>query len=128
MTRAAIAAMLALTVALGAGSRIFKIGVVIWDKSFGDVAYAVMVAFILLFVRPNTKAIAIGGIATAICFALELFQATGVPARAPRVLQIVLGTTFAWHDMACYAIGGVVATVAIILLTPRGASGSLPSK
>lgn len=114
--------MLCATIALGVASRVWPIGNTIWDKSFGDVAYAIMIGFVILFVRPRTKPHAVGMIATAIGFALELFQLTGIPARAPRVLRIALGDTFAWHDMACYAIGGCL--VALIL---RASSRARPS-
>ena len=119
--------MIALTIALGGVSRVWQIGSSLWDKSFGDIAYAILVAFIVLFVSPRATPVAVGAVAVTICFAIELFQLTGIPARAPRLLRIVLGTTFAWHDLACYAIGGAVAA-AIIALSPRAASGSLPSK
>ena len=127
MKRPRVAALIAGTIALGTASRVWPIGNAVWDKSLGDVAYAVMVAFIVVFVRPRARAPAIAAIAITLCFAIELFQLTGIPARAPRVLRIALGTTFAWHDMACYAIGGVVAAT-VIALSPRAASGSLPSK
>jgi len=95
-------------IALGGASRLVPVGNAIWDKSMGDVAYAVMVGFIVLFLRPRTKMIATAGITIAICFAIETFQLTGIPARAPRLLRIALGTTFAWHDMACYVVGALL--------------------
>ena len=113
MSRPVVAMMIAVTIALGAASRVWPIGSSLWDKSFGDVAYAIMVAFVVLFVSPRAKPIAIGAIAVTICFALELFQLTGVPARAPPLLRIVLGTTFAWHDVVCYAVGAAVAAVVV---------------
>ena len=119
--------MIAVTIALGAASRVWPIGSAIWDKSFGDVAYAIMVAFVVLLVAPRAKPIAIGAVAITICFAIELFQLTGIPARAPMLLRVVLGTTFARHDLVCYALGGVVAAL-IIALSRRASSRSLPSK
>jgi hypothetical protein len=53
---------------------------------------------------------AVAAIAMALCTALELFQATGIPARSPRLIRFVLGATFAWSDLVCYAVG--IATVA----------------
>ena len=114
-------------VAIGAGSRLWPIGVGVWDKSVGDVAYAVMIAFVVLFVWPRAKPIAIGGIAIGICFAIEVFQLTGLPRRAPRLLRIALGDTFAWHDMACYVVGGLVAGAIVLVLSRRAASGDSPS-
>ena len=121
-SRRSIALAIVVTIAIGGASRIVPLGIRIWDKSAGDIAYAVMVAFIVLFARPRAHPIAIGALAIAICFALELFQLTGIPARQPRVLQIVLGKEFAWHDMACYVIGGGVAMVLIDRLFSRPAS------
>lgn len=119
--------LIVVTVGLGGASRVWPVGSAVWDKSVGDVAYAIMVAFFVLFVAPRTKAIATGVVAVAICFVIELFQLTGIPARAPRLLRIVLGTTFAWHDLFCYAVGGVVAAL-VVAISRRAASGSLPSR
>ena len=122
MKRPTIALLIVATTALGGASRIWPIGVELWDKSFGDVAYAIMIAWLVLFVRPSTKPLALGAVAIVICFAIETFQLTGIPARAPRVVQLVLGRQFAWHDMACYVIGGCLA--ALIL---RASSAVRPS-
>ena len=90
----------------------------------GDVAYAVMIGFLVQLVRPRTSAMATAGVAIAICFAIELFQLTGLPARAPRALRIVLGDTFAWDDVGCYAVGGAVVGLVMfghaLRATPRG--------
>ena len=63
-----------------------------WDKSFGDADYAVMIGFLLLALRPKLSPRAIGLGAFGICFALELFQLTGIPLRTPRPLRFLLGT------------------------------------
>lgn len=121
--RRTVALAIAATIGLGALSRISQIGLVIWDKSAGDIAYAVMVALLLLFVRPRAHPIAVGALAIALCWALEIFQLTGIPARAPYVLQIALGTKFSWHDMTCYVIGGGLAMVLVDkLMVSRRAS------
>ena len=90
---------------VGGASRLLPIGVQLWDKSLGDAAYATMIYFMVAFVRPGWRSLFVGGVALAICVAVECFQLTGLPLRLPRVLQIALGTTFAWHDLACYAVG-----------------------
>ena len=101
------------SVLLGLASRkLGPTGFALWDKSFGDVAYTVMFGFLLLAVRPTLSARAVGLGAFGICFALELFQLTGIPLHMPQPLRFLLGTSFAWHDVACYAIGAAaVATV-----------------
>jgi hypothetical protein len=124
VTRATSALLVVITIALGGASRVWPIGFAAWDKSLGDVAYAIMIAFLLSFVFPRARSLAIGGSAMGLCFVLEAFQATGIPARAPRLLRIVLGTTFAWHDLACYAVGGVVAALVHARITrPKNANG-----
>jgi hypothetical protein len=68
-----------------------------------------------------------GAGAIALSVAVELFQLTGLPSRAPRVLRVLLGDTFAWHDVACYVAGGVVAGLAVAaharMTGPKNASG-----
>lgn len=109
----------AITIALGLASRRFPIGVFVWDKSLGDALYAVMVYFVVALVRPSLRPRALGLLAFGISFAIELFQATGIPARLPRVLQLVLGTSFGWHDVVCYAVGAAfVALVDGLVLRP----------
>jgi hypothetical protein len=103
-------------VLLGLASRkLGPTGFALWDKSFGDADYAVMIGFLLLALRPTLSPRAIGIGAFGICFALELFQLTGIPLHAPRPLRFLLGTSFAWHDVACYAIGAA-AVAAIVHL------------
>ena len=121
MRRFAILGFVA-SVLLGLASRkLGPTGFALWDKSFGDADYAVMFGFLLLVLRPTLSALAIGLGAFGICFALELFQLTGIPLRAPQPLRFLLGTSFAWHDVACYAIGAAV-VAAIIHVGSRRAS------
>lgn len=102
---------LVLTVAIGLGSRRFPIGALVWDKSLGDALYAVMLYFVVLLARPALRPAVAGAAALSLSIAIEVFQLTGIPARLPRVLQLALGTTFAWHDVACYVVGALVAIV-----------------
>ena len=90
-----------------------------WDKSFGDADYAVMIGFLLLALRPKLSPRAIGLGAFGICFALELFQLTGIPLRTPQPLRFLLGTAFAWHDVACYAIGAAAVAAIVHLGSKR---------
>ena len=119
MTRRLLACLVALTIALGGASRLFPLGNATWDKSFGDGAYAVMVFFMVAFVVPGARSIPLGVIAIASCVAIECFQLTGIPARLPRLLQLALGTRFAWHDIACYVVGASLATLLHALLSGR---------
>lgn len=63
--------------------------------------------------RPRAALLA----AAAICFGLELFQLTGIPKTLPRLLRAAIGDTFAWHDVACYAVGALVTTVVTRMLS-----------
>lgn len=99
---------LGLTIALGLGSRRLHLGIHLWDKSLGDALYTVMVYELAFLARPRAAPVRLGVIAFAISFAIELFQLTGIPEDAPRLLQLVLGTTFAWHDVLCYAVGAAL--------------------
>ena len=99
-------------------ARLFPIGYPLWDKRLGDAAYATMIFFMVAFAQPRARSIVIGGIAVAISLAIECFQLTGLPARSPRIVQIALGTTFAWHDVACYVVGAALATLIHSLLEP----------
>jgi hypothetical protein len=119
VSRARSAALVGAVIALGAASRVWPIGRSLWDKSAGDAAYAMMLAFALSFVWPRMRSLALGITAFALSLAIELFQLTGLPARAPRLIQIALGTTFAWHDVACYAVGGAAAALVHRFLSQR---------
>ncbi|MBX3230220.1 MAG: DUF2809 domain-containing protein [Labilithrix sp.] len=117
MRRFAIAGA-ALSIGLGLLSRRAPIGLALWDKSFGDAIYAVMIGFLVLAARPGLGPRAVGLAAFAICFALEVFQLTGVAGKLPRFFRFVLGTTFAWHDVACY-VAGALAVTALCALESR---------
>lgn len=106
--RCAAAVGLFVAVALGLASRTFHLGWPLWDKSVGDVAYAVMVGFLVMLARPQLRACVAAALAVAVCFVIELVQLSGVLARAPRLARVALGDTFAWHDVACYVVGGLL--------------------
>ena len=98
-------------VAVGLLSRRIHVGLALWDKSLGDVLYAVMIGLLVLVARPDVRPRMLGLVTLGICTVIELFQLTGIPGRAPHLVRIVLGTTFAWHDVACYAVGALIAVV-----------------
>jgi hypothetical protein len=116
VTRARAAIFVAMTIALGIASRRFRIGFFLWDKSLGDALYTVMIYFFLALWRPTLRPHVLGLAALAISIAVEIFQLTGIPATLPRPLQIVLGTSFQLHDIACYIVGaGLVATIHYVM-------------
>jgi hypothetical protein len=119
-----VALLLALTVALGLASRKVRLGFDLWDKSLGDVLYAVAVVFALALALPRVRPVIVAAIGLAVCQAIECFQLTGVPlalARRHGWVRLLLGTTFAWHDVVCYVLG---AALALVCLRDSRATGS----
>jgi hypothetical protein len=112
VTRTRSAICFAGTIALGVASRRIHLGFALWDKSLGDALYTVMIYFAVACVRPSLSPRATGAIALGFSLAIETFQLTGIPARLPALLRFALGTTFAWHDVACYFVGALVVTAA----------------
>lgn len=116
--RAMYGVLLAATVAAGLLSRRLGTGVYFFDKSLGDVLYAVGVYFVLRVAWPRWSAVGAGVTAVAICLAVEGFKFTGLPAewRGSTVSRVVLGTTPSWHNVACYLLGvGLVAAGEVAL-------------
>ena len=119
------------TIALGLFSRLYPIGWPPYDKSLGDVLYAVAayLALALVFFRRSLALVA--ALALVACEAIEFFQATGIPehlARQWRPFGWLLGTTFAWHDVACYVVGVVFVMVFdVTLLRPAPVRQRCPS-
>jgi hypothetical protein len=111
-----------ITIALGAASRMFPLGFALWDKSLGDVAYATLLGFIFVVAWPRARPLVVFALTATACFAIELLQLTNIPRRAPRFLGILLGDTFAWHDVVCYLVGA--AFVVLVLLVHRRVNAS----
>ena len=126
MNRAAALAAIGGAVAVGLASRLLPVGSSVWDKSIGDVCYAVMIGFMVAFWRPAARGWVIGAITLAVCFAIEGFQLTGVPRHAPWPIRRALGDTFAWHDMACYVVGATVVVLVVLVVRPRRRSLRTP--
>jgi hypothetical protein len=101
---------LLLTICLGLLSRLFPIGWHSYDKSLGDVLYAVAVYLVLALVFYRTKPVMIACLALVLCVAIECFKLTGIPVDYGDLLIVrwVLGTTFSWHNVGCYGVGVVV--------------------
>ena len=118
---------LGLTLLLGLASRLWPVGWFLYDKSLGDVAYAAAAYLGLALLRPRWRSARVGMVALGWCVAVECFQATGIPLQYARlgVVRWLLGTTFAWHDLACYGVGvgGVVLLDRYGLRPQRGPGG-----
>jgi hypothetical protein len=121
-------AALAITVALGLVSRLCPLGWSVWDKSLGDVLYAVAAYLALALVLNRRSPLVVALVALTLCLSVEFFQATGIPAAYAHVpgVRWLLGTTFAWHDIACYCVGVPLACGLDLLLLRRGRPFSAP--
>jgi hypothetical protein len=116
-----LVAALAVTVALGLLSRLYPLGWSLYDKSLGDVLYAVAAYLTLALILYRRPPALVAALALAACLAVEFFQATGIPARYAHltVVRWLIGTTFSWHDIACYVIGvAVILGIDLLLLRP----------
>ena len=98
---------IASAIGIGLASRLHPLGWWVTDKSLGDVLYAVMVFSGWTVLFPRRRTIELGVAALLLCYAIETFQLTGIPLAYAhlRGVRWVLGTTFAWHDIACYTVG-----------------------
>ncbi|CAM5282008.1 DUF2809 domain-containing protein [Leifsonia shinshuensis] len=79
----------------------------------GDALYAVLLFLLVALVVPRAPVVVVGGVAFAVCAAVEVLQLTGVPARLSAAIpgvELVLGSTFQWVDLVAYAVGAGLAT------------------
>jgi hypothetical protein len=86
--------------------------------ALGDALYAVLVLLLVALMLPRVSRPAQAGIAVALCWAVEIAQATGGPAAAVAAwppLQYLLGTTFVATDLLWYAVGVLVASCLTVL-------------
>ncbi|MGD1277216.1 MAG: DUF2809 domain-containing protein [Tepidisphaeraceae bacterium] len=114
-------ALLAIVVFLGFFSRRWPIGLFVWDKSLGDIAYAAAAYLLLLLLLPRRSPAVLALFAMLFCLAIECFKFTGLPQQwaASPISRVVFGTTFSWHNLACYAIA-----IAAILAIERSPTAS----
>jgi hypothetical protein len=81
------------------------------DKIGGDVLYATLIYVVVILLRPATTLPVAVGWAIGLCWAVEFFQLTPIPAAASRrsVLgRLVLGSTFHWPDLLTYVVGALL--------------------
>lgn len=104
--RIALALAGIVTIALGLGIRAgVDAG---WAGPAGDVLYATLMYLAIAFVLPRTGRWQVAAVALSVCWAIELFQTTGIPAQLAQVfppVRLLLGTTFVPLDLLSYAIG-----------------------
>ena len=111
--RPALALALFGVIAAGYGSRTFGAGIPWIGKELGGVLWAAMFYLIAVLIAPRLPPA--GAAVAAFCVAagtefLQLYKAPWIEAvRANRLGAVVLGHSFAWRDVACYAVGAVAA-------------------
>jgi len=116
--RVRLVLLLLATLVLGIVSRKIRLGWPPWDKNLGDALYAVCVYLAIAIALPRMNRRMLAMVAFGICFAIELFQKTGIPMALQKKhawVHWILGTAFGWEDVLCYAIG----VCAIALVAPR---------
>jgi Protein of unknown function (DUF2809) len=113
---------LAATVVLGLVSRLYPVGWYLFDRSLGEVLYAVAAYLVLAMLLFRKPPLFIAVVAFACCLAVELFKLTGIPAAYQRLLLVrwFLGMTFSWLNLAYYLLG-----VLLIALADRATRASL---
>jgi hypothetical protein len=94
-------------VALGLLSRLRPIGWFLYDKTLGDILYAVAVYLALALLLFRWRSYWVALLALVLCMAVEAFQTTGIPASYSHIAGVrwLLGTTFSWHDVECLVVG-----------------------
>ena len=114
MTSSGTVGLLAVTVALGLASRLYRdvLPYVIAEYA-GDMLWATAVFFLLRLVRPAAHGLTLAAVALAIAFTVEFSQLAHPPwldafRRQPGV-ALVLGYDFVATDLACYTVGVVLA-------------------
>lgn len=93
----------------------------------GTVLYAALIYLLVLFIRPSIRAARAFLITSALCIAIELAQLSPVPAwlnDQSRVWGLLLGTGFAWTDLAAYVLGAAIC----VLLDRAAARGQATSE
>lgn len=115
--------------AVGAAVRFGAAGVLpAWITKYGgDAVWAMAWSLLALAVWPRLRRrAALAGLG--VCTAIEVFQATGIPAAIAHhgfLVRLALGTTFGWLDLIAYAAGSAVA--ALIIFFMRADTGGTPS-
>jgi hypothetical protein len=107
MRRWCCVAALAVVIASGVLSRSAPLGWPLYDKSLGDVLYAVAAYLALALLLPRAPVGIIATLGLGACLAVEFLKLSEVNARLLTVpiLHWFLGTTFSWHNIICYLLG-----------------------
>jgi len=93
-------------------SRAAPLGWYVYDKSLGDVLYAVAAYLCLAVLLPRAPVGLVAGLAVVACLGVEFLKLSDVNTRllTVPVLRWFLGTSFSWHNIVCYALGSAGAS------------------
>lgn len=92
---------------IGVGLAVHRLPRLLGDL-LGGALYAVLVYLLLAVLRPGARAVVLAGVALTVCTLVELAQLTDGPrtvVAAVPLLRLVIGSTFAAHDLLAYAVG-----------------------
>lgn len=92
---------------IGVGLAVHRLPGLLGDL-LGGAIYAVLVYLLLAVLRPGARAVVLAGVALTVCTLVELAQLTDGPrtvVAAVPLLRLVIGSTFAAHDLLAYAVG-----------------------
>ena len=125
-SRVAYALLIALTIALGLGSRKFSAFLPPWmAKNAGDVLYATMAFWLVGFLFPRLCTLNGGLAATLFCFGIEALKVVQAPwlvaARHSRAGALIFGVGFNASNLLCYLIGVALAALIEVALRRRRA-------
>jgi hypothetical protein len=131
-SRAAYAALVVATIALGLASRRFAPPLPDAVRLYvGDVLWATTVYLLAATVWVRAPVAQLAGGALAFSFAVEASQLYHAPwidsVRGTRPGALVLGFGFLWSDLACYTLGVAVAALVDVALSGGARRPSLPS-
>ena len=103
-----------LTIALGLASRRFGEALPAFIALYaGDALWATLMYWCVALVRPRAGAWTLGLTALGIAYAVEVSQLYRAPwidqVRTTRLGALALGQGFLWSDLACYAMGVLLA-------------------
>lgn len=79
-----------------------------WAKYLGVGLWAGFVYFLVVLVRPSMRIVYLAGLTLFVCWSVEFFQLTEVPAYLSSkhiILRLIFGTTFSAWDLPTYAAG-----------------------
>lgn len=114
--------IICITIALGLASRYFSI----IPLFVGDILWATMVYFIVRLLCINKSVSLIATISLLFSFTIEfsqLYKTPWIDSIRPTLFgRLVLGATFNWGDMICYAIGvgiGVLVELLIVKINTK---------